>query len=390
MEDSGSQLKSVVTSVLSKTIVAPWDADHEASLAPAKMSKRDDRGCEYRNRHSDKGQDDFYQKRHFANGHQVPEAAREVQLVLAPHRAVVPPNPELTIQLESLPPGTRLPRMKVQLELAPHRARLPRTGAQLASVPPGTRLPRVRVQLEPAPHGAGLPWTIQLGVSSRGDQTTADKHSGHGSSGSCTSKNGGSAGDVCLGDQTAVNRASGHGTSSSGKEGSFAVKFSWAGAGSESLTTANSQGGVGSQSYGNWQSWHNRQGIISEPDARYGWGQRYGRHGSNRHCTGGLHCNTPQAIWGHSPLSSLASHSHPYSSLLPRTVALERVQTEPWKLYQFSLQCQLMTENMAVPPVSVPVMTGLHNPSSMAVPSTGMDVLYGPSDLAAQMGTSNM
>ena len=245
------------------------------------------------------------------------------------------------------------------------------------------------------PAGASSSWSRTTvdhpaGVSSRGDQTTADKHSGHGSSGSCTSKNGGSAGDVCLGDQTAVNRASGHGTSSSGKEGSFAVKFSWAGAGSESLTTANSQGGVGSQSYGNWQSWHNRQGIICEPDARYGWGQRYGRHGSNRHCTGGLHCNTPQAIWGHSPLSSLASHSHPYSSLLPRTVALERVQTEPWKLYQFSLQCQLMTENMAVPPVSVPVMTGLHNPSSMAVPSTGMDVLYGPSDLAAQMGTSNM
>ena len=36
--------------------------------------------------------------------------------------------------------------------------------------------------------------------------------------------------------------------------------------------------------------------------------------------------------------------SHLYSSLLPRTVALERVPTEPWKRYQFSLQCQLMTE----------------------------------------------
>ena len=35
-------------------------------------------------------------------------------------------------------------------------------------------------------------------------------------------------------------------------------------------------------------------------------------------------------------------------------------------------------------------MAGLHNPSSMAVPSTGMDVKYGPSDLANQMGTSNM
>ena len=35
-------------------------------------------------------------------------------------------------------------------------------------------------------------------------------------------------------------------------------------------------------------------------------------------------------------------------------------------------------------------MTGLHNPSSMAVPSTGMDVQYRLSDLAAQMGTSNL
>ena len=34
--------------------------------------------------------------------------------------------------------------------------------------------------------------------------------------------------------------------------------------------------------------------------------------------------------------------------------------------------------------------SGLHNPSSMAVPSTGMDVQYRPSDMAAQMGTSNM
>ena len=41
-------------------------------------------------------------------------------------------------------------------------------------------------------------------------------------------------------------------------------------------------------------------------------------------------------------------------------------------------------------PVSVLIMVGLHNASSMAVPSTGMDVQYRPSDLAAQMGTSNM
>ena len=35
-------------------------------------------------------------------------------------------------------------------------------------------------------------------------------------------------------------------------------------------------------------------------------------------------------------------------------------------------------------------MAGLDNPPSNVVPSTGIDVQYGPSDLAAQLGTSNM
>ena len=38
--------------------------------------------------------------------------------------------------------------------------------------------------------------------------------------------------------------------------------------------------------------------------------------------------------------------------------------------------------NTALPPVSVPMMAGCHNSPNMAVPSTGMDVLYGSSDLA--------
>ena len=46
--------------------------------------------------------------------------------------------------------------------------------------------------------------------------------------------------------------------------------------------------------------------------------------------------------------------------------------------------------NTAVPPVSILIMAGMHNPYSMVVPYTGMDVQYGPSDLAAQMGTCNM
>ena len=40
--------------------------------------------------------------------------------------------------------------------------------------------------------------------------------------------------------------------------------------------------------------------------------------------------------------------------------------------------------------VSVLIMTGSHNPSSMTMPSTGMDVQYRLSNLAAPMGTSNM
>ena len=79
----------------------------------------------------------------FTNGHQVPEAVRETWLV---NGAAVPLNPKLTVQLESLPPGTGLPGTKVQLELVPH----------------GTGLPWARVQLEPTPHGPGLPRTIQL------------------------------------------------------------------------------------------------------------------------------------------------------------------------------------------------------------------------------------
>ena len=61
------------------------------------------------------------------------------------------------------------------------------------------------------------------------------------------SKSGSSAGAGSLGNWTTANWASDHGTSSSGKEGS-AVKSIQAGAGSESLTTADSWTGVGSQS----------------------------------------------------------------------------------------------------------------------------------------------
>ena len=70
----------------------------------------------------------------------LPKAAREVRLVWAPHGAVVPLNPELSVQLELASPGTGLPWAKVQLEPAPHGARLLWT-VQLESFPEGTGLP---------------------------------------------------------------------------------------------------------------------------------------------------------------------------------------------------------------------------------------------------------
>ena len=154
---------SLLTRVLSKRIAVLWDTDHEALPAPAKRLKRDDDGVTRTRialaigvRTIPNGKDIL------TKGHQVPEAAMEVLLVRAPLKAVVWPNSELTVQLESVPLGTGLPWTKVQLELTHHGAGLPRTEAQLESVPSGTGLPRVRVQLEPAPHGARLPWTVQL------------------------------------------------------------------------------------------------------------------------------------------------------------------------------------------------------------------------------------
>ena len=92
---------------------------------------------------------------------------------------------------------------------------------------------------------------------------------------------------------------------------------------------------------------------------------------------------------GHSPLSSLAHHSHPYS-LVPRTVALENLQSEPQKTLPVQPPVSAHDGNMALASGSIPMMAGCHNPSSMAVPSTGMDVQYGPSDLTAHVGNNSM
>ena len=44
----------------------------------------------------------------------------------------------------------------------------------------------------------------------------------------------------------------------------------------------------------------------------------------------------------------------------------------------------------ALPSVPVPMMAGCQNPSSTAVPSTGVDLQYGPSDQTEQFGNNTM
>ena len=91
------------------------------------------------------------------NGHQVPKAAREVQLVRALHGTVVLANPELTIQLESVPPANGLLRTKVQLESPDH-------GAQTITdrSPAGVSSTQNRTTTGKGPAGASYSrsWTI--------------------------------------------------------------------------------------------------------------------------------------------------------------------------------------------------------------------------------------
>ena len=46
--------------------------------------------------------------------------------------------------------------------------------------------------------------------------------------------------------------------------------------------------------------------------------------------------------------------------------------------------------NTVLPSVTVPIMAGCQDPSSTTVPSTGMDIQYGPSDQTAQFGNNTM
>ena len=159
------------------------------------------------------------------------EGVKEVRLVWAPHRAVVPPNSEPSVQLAPGPPGTGLPgadkglggasssRSQSTADRSPAGSRstgakLPRT-VLLGLVPEGTGLPRTNT-LDTVPAGAGDP---RVWVKLR---------------------------PVPMG---TVNWALGSGNSSSRKEVASDKKPSGAGAGSESQSTADSQGAASS---GNW------------------------------------------------------------------------------------------------------------------------------------------
>ena len=141
---------------------------------------------------------------------------------------------------------------------------------------------------------------------------------------------------------------------------------------------------VCSHSYGKWRSWHNW--LFSEPDARYGWSQW---HGSSRHGASGLHDNS------HLRRYRVTVHSAHCPVAATRTPAYY-LELSPWREFRPSHETTSSAYGVSwwrkygSAPVSVLIMVVLHNPSSMAVPPTGMDMQYGPSDLAVQMGTSNM
>ena len=184
-------------------------------------------------------------------------------------------------------------------------------------------------------------------VGSQGGRTTTDKHSGHDSSGRRGSKSASLAGVGSLGDQTTAIRTPGSGTSSSGKEVASAVKTSRAGAGSESLTTADSRAGAGSQrliaadsqgavSFGNRTSSDNSQSTNSETSpadlSTAGTEQADGSHSNAHHRR-----NVVTVHSAHWPITATCTAWYPEPSHCS-------LQSEPWKLSQFSLQCQFLME----------------------------------------------
>ena len=252
-------------------------------------------------------------------------------------------------------------------------------------------------------------------IGSRGDQTTADKHSGHSSSGSHTSENGGFSWsrvpwglDCCEPGFRPCDFLLWQGRFFCRKvqsswswlwEPDYRRQLNWSG-----LSELDYRGHFlwepdilrhvsghefweqsrGSISYGSWGhcgcwSRFTKEPVCCGPT----WGPPVGTDSSGQDQTQSAHkvaatdgadttdrgssvnqthgtaeaSSTADTVW----VVSMAMHttgdtgsqlstqltaccSHLYSSLLPRTVALERVPTEPWKCYQFSLQCQLMTE----------------------------------------------
>ena len=84
---------------------------------------------------------------------------------------------------------------------------------------------------------------------------------------------------------------------------------------------------------------------------------------------------TPQAIQGHSPLSSLAHCSHPYSSLLPGLSHWREFRLSHENSTSSAYSVSSWREYSIAPCFCTDYGGFAQNPSSMAVPSTGMDVL---------------
>ena len=382
----------------------------------------------------------------FTNGHQVPEAARETWLVRAPHGAVIPLNPKLTVQLESLPPGTGLPGTKVQLESAHHGAGLPLTEAQLDLVPHGTGLPWARVQLEPTPHGAGLPRTIQLESFPEGTglpQTNTLDTVPPGAKrprvglllepcplGTGPLRTGLQAiglppparkvllpwspveleltlrllptvrepFPLGIGPPLTILETSPRDPSPSGVE----------------VTADASPAGAGSLQ--NWSAVYcpdclpgGRIFQVKTPSAYTVTATNRADTADRGSSVAGRTVRLKPAVWTDQAdtvrVVSMATHTTgdtgpqstqltgplqpPVQQPVTRTITLERVQTEPWKLYQFSLQCQFMAEIQHCPMF-------LYRLWWVCIKSIQHgNALYwhgcaGPSDLAAQMGTSIM
>ena len=211
---------SLLTRVLSKRIAVPWDTDHEASPAPAKrLKKDDDRGQEDQNRPSNRGQDDSHRERH---SHKRSSSSR------SSNGSSAGSGPSWSHSLSK--------------SRADRPAGVGSSGNWTTADegPAGVDSSRRRTTTDRSPAGVGSFW----------NWTTTGEGPARASSSwsSTTMYHPAGVGFLRVADYPRQHSGHGSGTFFSVKEGSSAVKSSWAGAGSESLTTTDKWAGAGSQS----------------------------------------------------------------------------------------------------------------------------------------------